>query len=130
MEVEWFFNYVLKKITRPIPFDMFDRHTARTSKIIQSHCPFFASILYYTNCGLRSKYGVTKRMQNYYLYLIVEAWYTDEDLYWHINNDPRINVESFFKELNNVRKASEKVNKNAFCSKLIRRISYKWILIR
>lgn len=59
----------------------------------------------------------------YYLYLIVEASYTDVDLYWHLNNDPRINVESFFKELSKVIKASEKVNKNASCSKLIRTIS-------
>lgn len=83
---------------------MFDKHRARTSEIIQSHCSFFASTLYNTNCGLKSKYGATK-MQNSYLDFLVQALFHDVNLYF--NNDPKVNLGSFFKELEKLRKASE-----------------------
>lgn len=81
---------------------MFDKHRARTSEIIQSHCSFFASTLYYTNCGLRSKYGATRK---FYVDFLVQALFLDVDLYF--DNDPRVNLGSFFKELEKLRKASE-----------------------
>lgn len=50
-------------MTCPIPFDMFDKHTAKTSVIIQSHSSFLTSTLDYTNCGLRSKYGAKENAE-------------------------------------------------------------------
>lgn len=44
-------------------------------------------------------------MQNYYLDFLVQALFLDVDLYF--DNDPRVNLGSFFKELEKLRKASE-----------------------
>lgn len=85
-------NFVKQKLTRPIPFDMFDKHRARTSEIIQSHCSFFRAP--YIIQTVKTKHGATK-MQNYYLDFLVQALFIDVDLYY--NNDPRVNLGSFSK---------------------------------